>query len=86
MSKNNTAAKAAGPASKAKPRAVSNPKKTAAKKKIDSDSEGESDSFNRVPTPPPRDTKPKRTARAQPKYVEIGSDNNDDDDDDAFTI
>lgn len=84
LGKNDALPKATAPASKAKPRVVSNPRKIAAKKILESDIEEEGSAH--IPTPPPRDTGPKRTARAQPKkYIEIESDG-DNDEDDSFVI
>ncbi|KAF8588504.1 type II DNA topoisomerase [Ramaria rubella] len=76
--------KGAGP-SRAKPRVVSDPKKTTTKKKaVESDMEDDSEL---VPAPPPRDA-PKRAARAQAKkYIEIESDSGgEDEEDDSFVI
>jgi DNA topoisomerase II len=76
----------AGP-SKTKPRAVSNGKKLPVMKRpVESDLE---DSLVPIPTPPPRETVPKRTARGQAKkYIEVESDTGDEAEelDDSFVI
>ncbi|KAF8575914.1 type II DNA topoisomerase [Ramaria rubella] len=74
--------KGAGP-SKAKPRVVSDPKKTTKKKAVESDMEDDSE----LEPAPPRDV-PKRAARAQAKkYIEIESDSGgENEEDDSFVV